>query len=410
MDDPHSPASPPTESRILSPAGTALRDRDERLTALKALVGQLAHDFKNLLVPQFGYVTLLKEEAADNAALAAYAEKLENSARRTEEFLEAILLAVRPQRRFAPKTADLTALIGQSIQSWQTSLPPSSAIQVRVELEPCTLTVDEKHWRTVLHHLLSNARFALPAGGTVSVALRARALTREQAATLGLSGTQAFEFVVRDDGIGMTEDLANRACEPFFTTRPKGHAAGLGLTVAHSVTHLHGGQLLLESAPDAGTTVTIWLPLKTALAAPSKPGYGQRSADRELGKKVPQILLVEGDPLAREGIKTYLQQHLACDIMIAQGAAEALNLLQKPTLDLKLVVSEISLPQGSGLELLEKMRTLKPETKLFLIGSSNESVPENVLSDGGSQGPVLLRKPLALRTLAEAIGPHLQSL
>src|SRR5438094_9095852 len=108
--------SPASLAKIATPETTyptdpILRERDDRLEALKKLVDCLAHDFNNMLVPLLGYVALIKEELASGAAALGYATKLENSARKTENLLEEVLLAVRPQRRLNPTAGDLAQVL-----------------------------------------------------------------------------------------------------------------------------------------------------------------------------------------------------------------------------------------------------------------------------------------------------------
>lgn len=244
-----------------------LRERDARLESLKALTGRLAHDFRNLLVPQLGYVTLIKEETSEGSALAAYASKLENASQKAESYLDSILLATRPQRRFSPKPANFAEVVERALKSWKTSLPPEPLIKVQVSLAPCTLVIDADQWRNVVLQILTNARLALVNGGFVDVVLRAAILSPERASELNVRGADAFELVFQDNGVGMCGSILHKACEPFFSTRPKSQAAGLGLTLAHSVVQLHGGQLALESEEGKGTTVRIWLPQETVRAA-----------------------------------------------------------------------------------------------------------------------------------------------
>src|ERR1700750_246955 len=84
----------------------ALRDRDERLESLKAVIGKQAHDFNNFLVPLLGYVALIREEVAEASTANQYAITMESAARKTEGFLDGVMMGVRPQRRFNPKDID----------------------------------------------------------------------------------------------------------------------------------------------------------------------------------------------------------------------------------------------------------------------------------------------------------------
>src|SRR5881394_2080380 len=98
-----SPAQQRPRIRLQDPT---LRERDERLDALKTAIGKMAHDFNNILAPMSGYVTLIKEEASLHSPVYLYASGLENAARSASTIVENILLALRPQRQFSPLRLD----------------------------------------------------------------------------------------------------------------------------------------------------------------------------------------------------------------------------------------------------------------------------------------------------------------
>lgn len=240
------------------PPLSELTERDQKLQALKLTVNHLCHEFKNLLVPQLGYATLIREEAGPDSGVAPFAQKLQDAARKADEYLEAVLNAVRPQRRFRPRDADVAELARQSIAQWKARAPEN--IELSVELSSCRSKFDELQWQNVFVHLLTNCQEAMPSGGKIRVTLEPERELSNPGESLGLNGAQVFRLQVIDNGSGMTEEVRNRCYEPFFSTRPKNLHYGIGLTLAHSVVLLHGGQIVVDSELEKGTTVTIWLP------------------------------------------------------------------------------------------------------------------------------------------------------
>src|SRR3954470_8820541 len=114
----------------------ALRERDERLESLKAVIGKLAHDFNNFLVPLLGYVTLIREEVPEASTANQYAITMESAARKTEGFIENVLLGVRPHRRFNGRDLDFGAVVDAAIDKFQNSLTSSAQIQIEKSIEP----------------------------------------------------------------------------------------------------------------------------------------------------------------------------------------------------------------------------------------------------------------------------------
>jgi two-component system, cell cycle sensor histidine kinase and response regulator CckA len=385
-------------------ADPALHDRDERLESLKAVIGKLAHDFNNFLVPLLGYVTLIREEVPEASTANQYAMTMESAARKTEGFIEAVLLGVRPHRRFNARDLDFGAVVDAAIEKFQNSLPPSAQIQIEKSTAPVELYADETQWHTALGHLLGNARFALATGGALKISLTREPISDEQGTALNIWPGEGVKLVISDNGFGMNEATRRRAFEPFFTTRTAAHASGLGLTVAHSVTQLHGGQIKLESKEDQGTTVTIWLPITKApetTAPTQRPATPQKAPIREPRGK---ILLVEDDPLVREVVKSCLQKFRK-DIYVAQDGEEGLRIFKRYSADWALVVSDITMPKMTGIELYRAIHEIDPEMRMILVSGDADGKYHDAFANEAMR-PLLLKKPFTLKAFADIVREH----
>ena len=254
------PGTGPTRQHI-PPNDPVLRARDLHLESLKAAIGRLAHDFNNALVPILGYISLAKEDLQPGTGAANFVSAAENGARKTERNLDGILLAVYPHRKFKSSATNLNDLVQSEVEKWKSTLPPEPKIDFSLSLTQCTRDLDTFQWQTLIQHLLRNACKGLPQGGRIQITLQRRTLDDAAAAELGLKPGAACLFTCQDNGCGMTAEVLQRCCEPFFTTQPKNKTAGLGLTTVHSIARLHGGQLRVASEEGRGTTVEIWAPL-----------------------------------------------------------------------------------------------------------------------------------------------------
>jgi CheY-like chemotaxis protein len=396
------------QQRAPGPLATdpALHDRDERLESLKAVIGKLAHDFNNFLVPLLGYVTLIREEVPEASTANQYAMTMESAARKTEGFIENVLMGMRPQRRFNPRDLDFGAVVEAAVQKFCDALPPSAQIEIDKSTAPVELYADESQWHVALAHLLSNARFALATGGRLKVALTREQISEQQSADLNVWAGEGVKLVISDDGFGMNEATRRRAMEPFFTTRAAAHSMGLGLTVAHSVTQLHGGQIILESAEDQGTTVTIWLPI-TKGPEPTAPTpratTPQKTPVREPRGK---ILLVEDDPLVREVVKACLQKFRK-DVYVAQDGEEGLKIFKRYAADWALVVSDITMPKMTGIELYRAIHQIDPEMRMILVSGDADGKYHDAFANESTR-PLLLKKPFTLKSFADIIREHVQ--
>jgi CheY-like chemotaxis protein len=387
----------------LVPACPALRERDERLESLIMLAGRLVHDFNNFLVPVLGYTALLREELQPDSPVMHYVSAMEKSARNTENAIKDILLTARSQRPLKCQKVDFAQLVAHELAQWQKSLPPTSGITVQQLLQPAFISLDETQWPVALQHLFQNVRFALAAGGTLSVSLEPKTLTNIEAAELGLASTEVFRLMIQDDGFGMTDDTLRRAFEPFFSTRPRAQASGMGLAVVHSIVRSHGGQVVLESKQDAGSTVTIWLPVGDAETdlqmRQSSSGEGKRLPAAEPAAK---ILLVDDDPFTLEVIKAFLQR-AKFDVILARNGCAGLKLFKTHAKDMSLIISAMVTPEMNGVEMAKQIRKLHPNIPMVLISGARDEFLEKALTEIASPKPQLIRKPFRLKGLIEAV-------
>jgi signal transduction histidine kinase len=148
-------------------------------------------------------------------------------------------------------------------------LPDSIVLDVNIPAESrLSIEADPIQLQQVLINLTLNARDAMPRGGRIRIDLASRAEDDSPAAAPGAEArglTACLE--VRDDGVGMSDEVKTRIFEPFFTTKPHERGTGLGLPIVRSILQKHGGRVEIESAPGAGTTFRVLLPGATLTPA-----------------------------------------------------------------------------------------------------------------------------------------------
>lgn len=400
------------------PLDPVLAQRDARLQSLKALAGKLSHDVNNFLAPVLGYVALINEESSSDLTIQQYAQAIESSTRKTEQNIESILNAVRPQRRFRPKLIQPGSILQTELDSWKKGLPFSTKVTVKEDIEDVATCADPDQWLKVFQNLLQNAHFALATGGELTVELKARKFSQEVADELGLAedlGAGYMEFRLQDSGFGMPSATLEQALDPMFSTRSKGQGMGLGLTLAHSVARLHGGQLLLKSEHDAGTEVRICIPIIPESWLPTQSGgegagYDEAGAGLQSGgsqsrtslKNAGKILLVDDDPMVLEVIKACLT-HENFEMITARNGEEGVRLFRRNEGKIALVVSDITMPRKTGIDLVREIREQNQTTPILLISGDAEAAREEAIMSLPEPRPTLLHKPFSLKELMEAM-------
>jgi CheY-like chemotaxis protein len=246
-------------------------------------------------------------------------------------------------------------------------------------------------------NLAINARDAMPDGGVLIIET-ANVLLDEEYAEQHLDVT-AGEYVmlaVTDTGTGMTADVAARALEPFFTTKPAGRGTGLGLSQVYGFVKQSGGHVSIYSEPGHGTTVKLFLPRSTVAEVDQPP---QRNRGGTLPNGSETILVVEDNPDVRRLVRRQLAE-LGYTVHEAGNGPEALTMLRSH-LPVDLMFTDIIMPEGmTGYELAGLARDSRPGLKI-LFTSGYTAI--GAAQDRGRGDVPLLSKPYRKSELAHFI-------
>lgn len=262
----------------------------QKMEAIGQLASGLAHDFNNTLMVAGGYADLLNAESA-SPNLHAYSEAIARVMERGTELTRQLLAFARPTDS-AVQSVDVRPVVTGIIPLIRRLLGPEIDVGVEVAERPMIARLDACQLEHALINLSINARDAMPAGGRVTVVVdasrsRSRDATGSRVSSRGKSAgdiapeivaaTRPEEFVeiaVRDSGAGIPTEHLDRIFEPFFTTKRDGHGSGLGLAMVSRFATQAGGEVAVESASGAGTTIAIRLPRAAAVEV-SSPGIGR---------------------------------------------------------------------------------------------------------------------------------------
>ena len=232
----------------------------ERLAAVGQLAAGIAHDFNNILQGIVGFASILakREDIPEDARrrLRLIVKQGERATHLVSQILDFSRMQTSQQQ-----FADLRTLILESV-AWLEDLLPSK-IQMKVDIPPRAFPalVDPTQIQQVLTNLVTNARDAMPDGGTITIALRSLEVTREVPPPLAeMKPGQWHVLTVSDTGAGIPEDVLPHIFEPFFTTKEVGKGVGLGLAQVYGIIQQHRGHIDVKSHVGEGTTFFIYLP------------------------------------------------------------------------------------------------------------------------------------------------------
>ncbi|WP_236175700.1 hybrid sensor histidine kinase/response regulator [Pseudomonas pseudonitroreducens] len=338
------------------------RARDEliqsqKMESLGQLTGGVAHDFNNLLTVILGGLQLLERQLPkDNDKVQGIWRNALEATRRGAQLTQRMLAFARKQRLF-PQPIQLPALLQDMSELLVSSLGPTISLETRFPLQLDSVMSDQNQLELAIINLATNARDAMPGGGSITFSARNAQVGPRQSGKLAPGDYVCV--AVTDSGQGMDEDTLRRAAEPFFTTKPTGKGTGLGLSIVHGLAQQQGGALLLRSTPGSGTTVEIWLP---AVKAGTQPGVVDEvlAADTQSEPAEPlglRVLVVDDDALVLAGTSALLAD-LGCQPVRSDSARAALQLLEESDFDL--MITDFAMPDMDGMLLIQQVRQAYP--------------------------------------------------
>jgi signal transduction histidine kinase len=234
----------------------ALR-QSQKMEAIGQLSGGIAHDFNNLIMIAMGNLRSLRRKAGPSEHV-RYLDAAESALDRATGLTQRILAFSRRQP-LTPQPVDLSALIAGMDDLLRHSVGEKTAIRTRLEARWKTLC-DVNQMENVILNLAINARDAMPDGGTLSIETSDAVLDRPPMEIEDFQPGAYVCVILRDTGQGMTEEVRQRAVDPFFTTKAQGKGTGLGLSTSFGFVRQSGGYLGIDSAPARGTTIAIYMP------------------------------------------------------------------------------------------------------------------------------------------------------
>ncbi len=364
----------------------------QRLEAIGALAGGVAHDMNNTLAAILGAAEGLVE--GRDAEVAEQARAIVAAARRGADLTRNLLGYARKGRnqvrpvRLARVVRDVESLLGRSL---------SRRVRVSSTIHDRSLVV-EGDAAQISHALLNlgiNAAEALDgARGEIHLTMQEVELDRAAAAAASIPPGAYVELRVEDDGPGIDPVVARRAFEPFFTTKQGG--TGLGLSMVWGMAKSHGGAVLIEPGHLHGTQVRLLLPRITTRPQPSEP---PAALSTTFHNRRTRALLVDDDPAVRRTTARMLRR-VGYQVFEACDGAEALEVHQREG-KMGLAVVDVAMPIMGGAECFERLRELDPGLPILLVsGFAPDGEVQRALTLGGG---TFLEKPFGTRDLAQAI-------
>ena len=373
--------------------------RSQRMESIGRLVGGIAHDLGNLLMPITLGVKVLRRrlDTADEKTERTLS-MIQQSAARGADMVEQVLAFARgvEGERVA---LDLGAIVEEVENITDETFPDDITVEIHVPEDLRQVVGDATQIQQVLMNLCVNARDAMPDGGTLTIEARTVSFdTAEAQRTLDAEPGDYVQVRVQDTGTGMPDEVADKIFEPFFSTKEEGEGTGLGLSTAYSIVKSHEGFIDVESEEGVGTTFRVHLPV--AADEETEDGHNRPpSATRAEPTGGERVLVVDDEEFILETAQQTLENE-GYAVATAAGAREALEWVESQDGAVDAVITDLRMPDMDGLALIRALHAQYPALPIVAVSGLADGRTEEALNAGAH---AFLAKPITAEKLQEAL-------
>ncbi len=365
----------------------------QKMESIGTLAGGIAHDFNNILMGIQGNATLMllkiESEHPNYKKIKSIEKFVQNGTELTRQ-----LLGFARRGKYLVKTTDLNEVIEKSSALFART---KKEIQVHTVFhdEIWAVEVDRGQIEQALLNLYVNAWQAMPAGGDVYLKTRNVMLDSSYVKPFKVEPGKYVEISVSDTGVGIDRKTRERIFEPFFTTKEMGRGTGLGLASVYGIIKSHSGYIDVHSEKEKGTTFTIYLP------ASEKEAVREKTVPAAMLKGTGAILLIDDEKMILD-VGRELLEELGYTVLSALSGREALDIFQKNSDKIDLVIMDMIMPGMGGGETFDRLRAINPNIKVLLSSGYSVNGQASKILHRGCDG--FIQKPFNLNQLAEKIG------
>jgi PAS domain S-box-containing protein len=370
--------------------------QSQKMEAIGRLAGGVAHDFNNLLTVIVGHTDMLRQSRLPDTTL-EHTEQIKLAAERAANLTYRLLAFSRTQTLQA-RIIDLNSLVVDTNRMLARTIGENIEVDLNLASDLRYVKADPTQIEQVVMNLAINARDAMPRGGRLTLTTANVILDTNHAhLDPGFRPGPYVMLSVADNGVGMDQATLAHIFEPFFTTKEMGRGTGLGLATVHGIIRQSEGYVTVTSVPDRGTSVYFYLP--QAEGTLNVPAETLGEAEAPSGTET--ILFVEDEKALRDLFCSLLRE-CGYRVLNAGTGGEALRIAgtHKGTIDL--IVTDVIMPGMSGPDMVKRIATLRPETKVLYMSGYTADVLAHYYEDPGGE-MTLLEKPFTPGKLKRCI-------
>jgi PAS domain S-box-containing protein len=367
----------------------------QKMELVGRLAGGVAHDFNNILTAIIGYGNLINIKLPATNPVHHYADQIIASSEKAADLTRSLLAFSRKQV-INPAPFDVNRIVTDMQTMLERVIGEDIEFKVKTADQDLIVMSDKNQLEQVLMNLVTNARDAMPQGGTLSITTEESKIDERfiRAHQYGLVGRYAV-ISVTDDGVGMDKTTKEHIFEPFFTTKEVGKGTGLGLAMAYGTIKQQNGFINVYSEPGMGTSFRVYLPLTQ-----TNMQHTQEEPATTVSRGTETLLLVEDDNAVRKVTRSMLEE-LGYDIIEAIDGEQAIELFRENRDRVQLVISDVIMPRLGGKDIHRELKKIKSDIKILYISGYATNILEQQGVEKGEKN--FLAKPFGPDTLSRKI-------
>ncbi len=369
-----------------------------KMDALGQLTGGIAHDFNNILGIISGYTELAQEQNNHELQphVTQYLRTIFESTERARDLIRQLMVFSRNDQG-NNRPLNIAPLIEEHVNTLRATLPSTISIDVSIAGTPPDVVLEPVKLQQILLNTCINARDAINGQGHIQIDLL---YTTPPALDCRICGRKLqskwVQLVISDNGKGMEKDIANEIFKPFYTTKSAGEGSGMGLTMVARILESIGGHILVDSQPGIGTRLFLLFPV----ADKPQPQHSDRiwQTDRNItGQKT--VLIVD-DEIELVNFLTEFLNRKGYRCRPCASSSDALRTYRASPSKYELVITDQTMPELTGIQLIQKIRQIRPTQKIILATGYSDEIDQQRADDMGIE---FMQKPISTASLLEVI-------
>jgi len=342
----------------------------QKMDAIGQLAGGIAHDFNNILTAIVGYASIMQLKLPGDSPLKRHAEQIVATSERGSSLTKGLLAFSRKQGS-NPGVVDLNEIINRVHQLLLRLISEDIHLEINLEHKVLPVLVDSGQIEQVLMNLSTNARDAMPHGGSVVITTETVTLDSDFIIARGFGQPGRYVLLTfADSGDGMDADVVKHIFEPFYTTKDLGRGTGLGLSIIYGIIKEHKGYIVCHSTIGLGTIFQIYLPLLDSAPAAGLEKVEEKSADVQ-GKSC--ILLAEDNETTRMFGREILEE-FGYFVVEAVDGEEALEKFREQAGRISLVILDVIMPKMNGREVYDEIQRVDPGMPMLFCSGHTKNL------------------------------------